>query len=87
MSPALAGGFLTTGPPGKSLTHLFVNPRSDMKVFQDGVEGLKASLDGDFPGGPEARTLRSQCRGSKFFSWGQGIRSHMPQLKIPNATT
>ena len=66
---------------------LFVNPRSDMKVFQDSVEGLKASLDGDFPGGPVARTLHSQYRGSKFFSWGQGIRSHMPQLKIPNATT
>ena len=45
VSPALAGGFLTTGPSGKSLTHFFVNPRSNMKIFQDGVEGRSQVSD------------------------------------------
>ena len=41
----------------------------------------------DFPGGPVAKTLSSQYRGPVFWSMGQGIRSHMPQLKIPHAAT
>ena len=45
VSPALVGGFLSTGPPGKSLTQFFVNPRSNMKVFQDGVEGRSQLSD------------------------------------------
>ena len=47
----------------------------------------------DFPGGPLAKTPRSQCRGPGS-SRGQGTRSFMPQLKIlqpqlriPPATT
>ena len=31
----------------------------------------------DFPGGPVAKTPRSQCKGP-----GQGTRSHMPQLRV-----
>ena len=45
VSSALAGGFLSTGPPGNSLTQFFVNPRSNMKVFQDGVEGRSQLSD------------------------------------------
>ena len=40
----------------------------------------------DFPGGPMAKTLNSQCRGLGLIP-GQGAGSHMPQLKIPHATT
>ena len=48
------------------------------------------------PDGPLAKTLHFQCRGPEFLIPGQGIRSHMPQLrvhmpqwgsKIPHATT
>ena len=45
----------------------------------------------DFPGGPMANSLCSQCRGLRFNPWS-GTRSHMlqvtvhtPQLKIPQA--
>ena len=38
----------------------------------------------DFPGGPMANSLCSQCRGLRFNPWS-GTRSHMPQLKIPHA--
>ena len=34
---------------------------------------------GDFPGGPMAKILHSQCRWPRF---DQGTRSHMLQLKI-----
>ena len=40
----------------------------------------------DFPGGPGAKTQRSQCRGAGFNPWSSGTRSHMPQLKISHAT-
>ena len=36
---------------------------------------------GDFPGGPVAKTLCSQCRALRFDP-GQGTRSHMPQLRV-----
>ena len=35
----------------------------------------------DFPGGPIAKTLSSQCRGSGSIP-GQGTRLHMPQLRV-----
>ena len=35
----------------------------------------------DFPGGPVAKTLRSQCRGPRFNSWSK-TRSHMMQLRV-----
>ena len=51
---------------------------------------LKKNLDREFPGGPVAKPLCSQCRGPP----GQATRTHMPQvrvctpkLKIPHATT
>ena len=37
---------------------------------------------GDFPGGPVAKTPWSQYRGSGSIS-GQGSRSHMLQLRVP----
>ena len=39
---------------------------------------------GDFSGGPMAKTLHSQCRGSRFHPWS-GTRSYMLQLKILHA--
>ena len=36
----------------------------------------------DFPSGPVAKTLCSQCRGSRVSSLMRGTRSHMLQLKI-----
>jgi len=36
----------------------------------------------DFPGGPVAKTSCSQCRGHRFIPGHQGIRSHMPQLRL-----
>ena len=41
----------------------------------------------DFPCGPIAKILHSQCRGVPSSIPGQGTRSHMPQLKIPCAKT
>ena len=59
-------------------------------------EGLRCgheesrTKEGDFPGGPVAKTLRSQCRGPGLIP-GQGTRSHLlqlrahiPQLNIPH---
>ena len=37
--------------------------------------------NGDFPGGPMAKTLRSQGRGPPGSIPGQGPRSHMLQLR------
>ena len=37
-------------------------------------------MGGDFPGGPVAKTLRSQCTGLGLIP-GQGTRSRMPQLR------
>ena len=55
--------------------------------------GYLKSNFGDFPGGPAAKTLHSQCRALGLIP-GQGTRSHMPQvsvqrlqLKISYATT
>lgn len=41
----------------------------------------------DFPGGPEAENLRSQCRGHRFQSLVRGTRPHVPQLKSSHAAT
>ena len=35
----------------------------------------------DFPGGPVAKTVRSQCRGPGFNPL-PGTRSYMPQLRV-----
>ena len=50
-------------------------------------------MAGDFPGGPVAMTLHSQCRDPGLIPI-EGTRSHMPQLrvhrvrlKIPHAAT
>ena len=43
-------------------------------------ESLKEKHDWGFPGGPVAKTPLSQCRGQGLIP-GQGIRSHMPQLR------
>ena len=40
----------------------------------------------DFPGGPVAKTLSSQCKGPRFDPWS-GTRSHMLQLKSSHATS
>ena len=42
---------------------------------------------GGFPGGPVAKTPRSQCRGPGVRFSGQGTRSQMLQLKILQAAT
>ena len=54
VSPALAGGFLTTAPPGKSLYSTFI-------YFERN--------SGDLPGGPVAKTPYSQCRRPRFDPW------------------
>ena len=43
----------------------------------------KKERKGDFPGGPAAGTLSSQCRGPGFNPWS-GNRPHRPQLKDPS---
>ena len=49
----------------------------------DTGQGTRAQ---NLPCGPVAETLHSQCRGLGSIP-GQGTRSHMPQLKIPCAST
>ena len=49
------------------------------------IEVIRFRCLGDFPGGPVARTLHSQCSDSGSIP-GQGLRSHMSQIKIPHAT-
>ena len=53
VSPALAGGFLTTVPPGKFL----------------GYPTLRAKLFLEFPGGPVVKTPYFHCLGSEFDPW------------------
>ena len=48
--------FIEPGIPG------FTARRSDSFIQQTGI-------DGDFPDGPVAKTLCSQCRGHRFNSW------------------
>ena len=49
------------------------------------IEVIRFRCLGDFPGGPVARTLHSQSSDSGSIP-GQGLRSHMSQIKIPHAT-
>ena len=35
LSPALAGGFLTTGPPGKPVSHCFQGSISELIIFSE----------------------------------------------------
>ena len=47
------------------------------------LEGVRVRVKGnlgDFPGGPVAGTLRSQCKGPGSIP-GQGARAHMLQLR------
>ena len=69
VSPALAGGFLTTEPAGKpeALGPLIIKMHT-------------TSVKTEFPGGPVTGTLGSQCGGPGLIP-GQGTRSHMPQLR------
>ena len=63
--------------------HLFSNIKlafTRMKIYSHRVVGW------DSPGGPEAKTLCSQCRGPGSIP-GQGTRSRRPKLKILHATT
>ena len=46
------------------------------------ITHMKSKSLRDFPGGPVAKTLSSQCRGP-----GQGTGSHMLQIKISCAAT
>ena len=58
-SPALAGGFFTTVPPGKP-----INLIEQTIIFPN-----KENTDvRDFPGGPVARTPQFQCRLPRFNS-------------------
>ena len=53
-------------------------------VLRHGLTGWsvpRGSLDWNFPGGPVAKTLRSQCKGPGSIP-GWGNRSHMPQLSF-----
>ena len=43
---------------------------------------LIITFDRDFPGGPVAKTLCSQCRGGPGLVPGWGTGSHMPQLGV-----
>ena len=69
VSPALAGGFLTTEPAGKpeALGPLIIKMHT-------------TSVKTEFPGGPVTGTLGSQCGGPGVIP-GQGTRSHMPQRR------
>ena len=60
-----------------------------LKVFQRKQEKLQRLIElrkfgRDFPGGPVAKTLCSQCKGLGSIS-GQGTRSHMLQLRLDTA--
>jgi len=58
-SPALAGRFFTTLPPGKP-----INLIEKSSVFPS----KENTYVRDFPGGPVAKTPHSQCRGVRFNS-------------------
>ena len=47
---------------------------------------LQEATAWDFPDGPGDKPLHYQCRGPGLIP-GRGTRSHMPQLKIPQAAT
>ena len=70
VSPALAGGFLTTAPPGKpsDIFYYLVNAHQD-NWFHDSLMGrdplFKKALHWEFPGGPVVRILHFQCWGPR----------------------
>ena len=45
MSPVLAGGFLTTAPPGKSQTEFLNNTHLFLKVLEVGDFKIKVQVD------------------------------------------
>ena len=71
--------------PRDLLAMLLIHVDLKERERQRGVFGLTSEESlrtwGDFPGGPVAKTLHSQCRGLGSVP-GQGTRSHMPQLRI-----
>ena len=48
------------------------------------IRRTKNTESRDFPDGPMAKTLHTQCWECSSIP-GQGTRSHMPQLKSPHA--
>ena len=52
-----------------------------LRPWEDRKQGLSgAGVQRGFPGGPVAKTTRSQCRGPGFDPWS-GTRFRMPQLR------
>ena len=47
----------------------------------------RSASQGDFPGGPVAKTPGSQCRAPRFDPWSGNGRSHMLQLRESPAVT
>ena len=41
----------------------------DMLWTHEPTDGMEKNQWGDFPGGPAAKTLCSQCRGPRFNPW------------------
>ena len=83
VSPPLAGGFLTTVPPGKSLLFIYQSKSRLVNIFsKEGTEDntmfciFKDHLGG-FPGGAVVKNLPANAR-DMGSSPGPG-RSHMPQ--------
>ena len=74
MSPASAGGFFTTKPPGKPWAHFLSLPKPYFPFCEKDViigllEEFKKLQAWDFPGGPVVQTPSSQCREHGFDPW------------------
>ena len=72
VSPALAGRFFTTEPPGSPETT---------------EEALSELDDGNFPGSPVVQTLHFHCRGHGFEPWLGKLRSCTPHGTAKNNNT
>ena len=74
MSPASAGGFFTTKPPGTPWAHFLSLPKPYFPFCEKDViigllEEFKKLQAWDFPGGPVVQTPSSQCREHGFDPW------------------
>ena len=58
----------------------------NINPFHSAMWMIKVAISSNFPGGPVAKTLHSQCRGPRFIPWSDKMTPHAA-TKSPCATT